>query len=262
MLSSCGILRGDEAMQVNNASSQANLTTPSSVSIPQNPVQNNQTPVDALVAQAASGSPLAQGEALRTLDQMTGDRAATDLVARGGPSTKGQGAEGENNHETCTVEVRYRGIGATANLANHAFITTTDSDSTNFFRGGPSGVGIGGGSSGSGASSAGSNTSGGDQAERGWGTIVTSRGAYVPGTPDWTTSPSAQHTVQTTHGNCDAIERNFAQTTDAIEASNTPYSPFGPNSNSTVREILERNGIQGVRPAVTAPGWETTIPLR
>jgi hypothetical protein len=251
-----GNLGGDEAMQVNNSSSQTNLTAPSTVGLSQNPVQNNQTPVEALVAQATGGSPLAQGEALRTLDQMTGDRNATDLVARGDASAS------QKTHDTCTVEVRYKGIGATANIANHAFIVTTDSNSTNFFRGGPSGVGIGGGSSGSGASSAGSNTSGGDQAERGWGTIVTSRGAYVPGTPDWTTSPSAQHTVQTTHGNCDAIERGFAQTTDAIEASNTPYSPFGPNSNSTVREILERNGIQGVRPAVTAPGWETTIPLR
>jgi hypothetical protein len=249
-------------MQVNNSNTQTNLNASGGIGLSQNPVQNTQTPVDALVAQATSGSPLAQGEALRTLDQMTGDRAATDLVARGGPSSKGKGAEGENNHETCSVEVRYRGIGATANLANHAFIVTTDSNSTNFFRGGPSGVGIGSGSSGSGASSGSSNTSGGDQAERGWGTIVTSRGAYVPGTPDWTTSPSAQQNVQTTHGNCDAIERGFAQTTDAIEASNTPYSPFGPNSNSTVREILERNGIQGVNPAVTAPGWETAIPLR
>jgi hypothetical protein len=175
-------------------------------------------------------------------------------VARSGTSAN------EKTNETCTVEVRYRGIGATANIANHAFIVTTDSNSTNFFRGGPSGVGIGSGSSGSGASSASSNTSGGDQAQRGWGTIVTGRGAYTPGTIDWTTNPSARQTVQTTPGSCDAIERDFARTADAIQASNTPYSPFGPNSNSTVREILERNGIQGVRPPVTAPGWETTIP--
>lgn len=243
-------------MQVNNSSSQTNLAGSGGLGLSQNPVQNNRTPIDALAAQATSGSPLAQGEALRTLDQMTGDRAATDLVARGGTSTNG------HSQEMCTVEVRYKGIGATANIANHAFIVTTDSNSTNFFRGGPSGVGIGSGSSGSGASSASSNTSGGDQAQRGWGNIVTSRGAYTPGTVDWTTNPSAQQTVQTTHGNCDAIERGFAGTTDAIQASNTPYSPFGPNSNSTVREILERNGIQGVNPAVTAPGWETTIPLR
>ena len=243
-------------MQVNNTSTQTNLNASNSLAVSQNLVQNNQTPVDALVAQATSGSPLAQGEALRSLDQMTGDRAATDLVARGGPSADGK------KQEMCTVEVRYRGIGATANIANHAFIVTTDSNSTNFFRGGPTGVGIGSGSSGSGASSASSNTSGGDQAQRGWGNIVTQRGAYVPGTADWTTNPSAQHTVQTTPGNCDSIERGFSNTADAINSSNVPYSPFGPNSNSTVRELLERNGIQGVNPAVTAPGWETTIPIR
>jgi hypothetical protein len=246
-------------MQVNSSTQQTNLIATGFVP---NQAQGSQMPIDALVAPATSGSPLAQGEALRALDQMTGSRAATDLVARGGPTTQGNSGEGERTAEVCTVEVRYKGIGATANIANHAFIVTTDGDSTNFFRGGPSGVGIGSGSSGSGASSASSNTSGGDQAERGWGTIVTSRGAYTQGTIDWTTNPSGQQTVQTVPGNCDAIERGFARTTDAIEASNTPYSPFGPNSNSTVREILERNGIQGVRPVVTAPGWETSIPLR
>jgi hypothetical protein len=249
-------------MQVNISTQQTTLTVAGTAGFAPNPAQSSLVPTDALIAQATSGSPLAQGEALRTLDQMTGSRAATDLLARGGPVTQVKSGEGEGAPEVCTVEVRYKGIGATANIANHAFIVTTDRDSTNFFRGGPSGVGIGSGSSGSGASSASSNTSGGGQAERGWGTIVTSRGAYTPGTIDWTTKPSGQQTVQTMPGNCDAIERGFARTTDAIEASKTPYSPFGPNSNSTVREILERNGIQGVSPVVTAPGWETSIPMR
>jgi hypothetical protein len=157
----------------------------------------------------------------------------------------------------CTVEVRYRPvIGPT----NHAFIVTTDGDSQNYFRGGPEGNGFGSGSSGSGASSASSNTSGGDRANRGWGNIVTRSGAYVEGTIDWTTNPTGQQTVQTMPGNCDAIEAQFAREADAITEARIPYSPFGPNSNTTVRELLESAGITGVEPVVWSPGWNAEMP--
>ncbi len=200
---------------------------------------------------ATPSSPVEQGAALRALDSQTGSRLVSDAIARGEKSAP----------ETCRVDVQYNSIGATANIASHAYIVTRDGDSTNYFRGGPTGVGIGSGSSGSGASSASSNTSGGDQAQRGWGTITTEYGAYRQGTRDWNPNPRAVQNVTNAPGNCDAIESGFRTTADAIRNANVPYSPFGPNSNSVVRELLENNGITGVTPVTNAPGWSSNIPF-
>jgi hypothetical protein len=216
-------------------------------------------PVAQLARTAQTGSPVQQGAAMRELDQMTGNRPTSDAIARGEAPAAAQAKT--DAPEVCRVEVRYNPIAATANIATHAYIVTTDGNSTNYFRGGPTGVGFGAGSSGSGASSQSSGTSGGDQAERGWGTITTRYGSYQPGTPDWSTNPRATQVVQTTPGNCDSIEAGFASTANAIRDARVPYSPFGPNSNSTVRELLENNGIQGVTPAANAPGWNTNIPF-
>ncbi|QTD54542.1 hypothetical protein [Parasphingorhabdus cellanae] len=217
-----------------------------------------QTPDQMLAQQARTGTPVEQGQALQQLDQMTGNKAATDALTRSEEAqAKGQTTT-EHTPEMCTVEVRYKPvIGPT----NHAFIVTTDADSTNYFRGGPAGNGFGSGSSGSGATSASSNTSGGDNANRGWGNIVTEYGAYQPGTVDWTTNPTGQQTVHTQAGNCDAIETQMAQRADAIEAANVPYSPFGPNSNTTVRDILDNSGFTDVNPVVWSPGWNDNMPV-
>ena len=40
---------------------------------------------------------------------------------------------------------------------------------------------------------------------------------------------------------------------------NVPYNPFMTNSNATVRTLLERVGIRGVKPIVWAPGWSTRL---
>lgn len=269
-----------------------------------------QTPIEAVAVQARAGSPLEQGTALRTLDGLTGNRGTSDALARGelepnapqgvvspsiqfaqavqpaqGQPTQGQAAP------SCTVEVRYTPV--VGGLANHAFVTTTDADSTNYFRGGPSGGGPGGSSSGqlgsatggsvSGSSNSNSSDSSGSSnpsnsspsangsspgASRGgpganngpWGPIVTDYGRYVPGTVDYTTDPSGQQTVAVTPGNCDAIEGQLTRHADDIEAAQIPYNPLGANSNATARELIERSGLPQVDPVVRVPGWGTQLP--
>ncbi|MDZ7588200.1 MAG: hypothetical protein U5J78_03225 [Parasphingorhabdus sp.] len=206
-------------------------------------------PVATLAQQSRTGSPVEQGQALRQLDQLTGNRVTTDAVA-----------SGKAPPEMCTIEVRYKPV---VGPTNHAFIVTTDGDSQNYFRGGPASNANGLNSPS--ASSRGRTPDGERQpfdAQFGiYGPIVTESGAYVDPSVDWTTNPSGQQIVATTAGNCDAIERQFANAANDIEASRTNYQPLGPNSNSTVREILERSGYDDVNPVVWSPGWNTQIPM-
>ncbi|RZF59015.1 hypothetical protein EWE75_24130 [Sphingomonas populi] len=197
--------------------------------------------LDDTVHAARTGSPVEQGNALRTLDATTGSRQASDAAVSG-------------DVEACTVEVRFKPvIGPT----NHAFIVTTDANSTNYFRGGPQ-------ANNTGMNSPPSSSSGGGQApyEPGfgiYGPIVTEYGAYRPGTVDWTTEPSGRQTVATIPGNCDRIETNFARHMDDIEAARINYEPLSANSNSTVREALERGGYPDVSPVVWAPAWDAQL---
>lgn len=158
--------------------------------------------------------------------------------------------------DTCTIEVRYKPvIGPT----NHAFIVTSDADSVNYFRGGPRSNETGLNSSSAGSS---------DEVERLghdarfgiYGPIVTEFGAYLNGTVDWTTVPSRQQTVSRTRGNCDGIESRLSRHMNDIEAAQINYIPPSVNSNSTVREALERAGFDNVSPVVWSPGWNTQLP--
>lgn len=238
-------------------------------------------PATQLAELARTGSPVEQGQALAQLDAATGNRAATDaLVAGGGAAAVAAGAAGtaagagalpageqksaEQAPEVCRVEVRYTSIGATLGIANHAFVTTTDADSTNFYRGGPESRtgGSNSGSSNSGSSGSGSSGSSNGNPNAGvFGNIATDYGPYVRGTVDWTETPSGQHTVAERPGNCDAIDASMARTADRIEAAGTPYRVLGPNSNSVARELLDQAGIPGIQPIVTAPGWSSDVPL-
>lgn len=197
------------------------------------------------------------------------------LLAQAAPAAAQGGA-------TCTVELRYNPV---ALGANHAFVVTTDADSQNFYRGGPTAGGPGSGSSGqlgsaSGGSSGGSSRSGSSDGSgssnasspgsaRGgagrnngpWGPIVTDRGAYRPGTIDW--NPDAvRQTVEVRRGSCDARDAAFARAADRVEASVIPYNPLSTNSNATARTILESAGIRAPDPSVWAPGYRTELPLR
>jgi|GEM_PF-2791168 len=204
------------------------------------------TELETTLHAARTGSPVEQGTALHRLDAATGNRQVSDAAVRGDAPA-----------ETCTTEVRFKPvIGPT----NHAFIVTTDADSTNYFRGGPQSNNTGLNSSSS------SSSGGGEQVPYDpnfgiYGPIVTEYGAYRPGTVDWTTQPTGQQTVAVTPGNCDAIEAQFSRHMDDIEAARINYEPLAANSNSTVRETLERAGFPDVSPVVWAPAWNSQLPL-
>lgn len=199
-------------------------------------------------------------------------------------------AEPEPAPEVCKVEVRFTPVAG--GLANHAFVTTTDRDSVNFFRGGPflggpgsstsgeagdvsgqlgsasggssagaSGSGSSGSSNSGNASSPGSGRGGTAKSAGPWGPIVTKHGAYGPGTIDWTASPTATKTVAVRPGSCDATERNLTRHLGEIDDVQIPYNPLSTNSNATAHTILERSGIHaGVKTPVWAPGWNTRLP--
>jgi hypothetical protein len=186
--------------------------------------------LDPLLEATLTGTPVEQGAGLRTLDTVTGDRAMTDAAVADSRAS-GQ----------CAIDVRFNPvIGPT----NHAFIVTTDADSTNYFRGGPQANNTAINSS----SSQGEDAAPYDAKLGVYGSIVTEYGAYRPNTVDWTTNPSGQQRVASLPGNCDAIER-------------INYEPLSANSNSTVREALERAGYPDVSPVVWAPAWNTQLPL-
>jgi hypothetical protein len=191
---------------------------------------------DQLQQLARFGTPVQQGEALRALDQASTQAAAPEM---------------------CTVEVRFKPV---ALGADHAFIVTTDSNSVNYFRGGPQANNTGLNSP-SGSSGGGQNGAEFDSRFGIYGPIVTEYGAYTQGTVDWTTDPSGQQVVDRIAGNCDRIESEFARHMDDIEAAQINYMPLEQNSNSTVRETLERAGYPDVRPVEWAPAWNTQLPM-
>ena len=198
----------------------------------------------------AALSPLDQGRALRALDAATGDPAISNqLVAQGRNR-----ATAEGGVHQCTVEVRYTPV---AGLANHAFIVTTDADSQRYYRGGP-----GANEGGLNSSSSGGESTDYDSRFGVYGPIVTEYGDYRPNTIDWTTAPSGQQTVDVFAGNCDAVDHALARAMDDIEAAEINYMPLQQNSNSTVREGLERAGYPNVDPVVWAPAWNTQLPPR
>ncbi len=91
----------------------------------------------------------------------------------------------------------------------------------------------------------------------GYGKIVTMYGEYVPGTIDWQTgAPSV--TVMNSPAACGKADK-LREQMDLIEATNTPYHPLGPNSNSTVYTALKNVGITPQKPVSWAPGKDDEI---
>ncbi len=211
-------------------------------------------PTAALAQLVKTGSLVEQGQAMRALDGMTGSRATSNALVRGETPSDKKSAMAE----VCTVEVRYKPV---ALGADHAFIVTTDSDSVRYFRGGPQANNTGSNTPTSGSSSGGNETRAPFDSRFGiYGPIVTEYGDYRPGTTDWTTSPSGTQVVDRIAGNCNRIEGEFRRHMDDIEAARTNYMPLNQNSNSTVRETLERAGYPNVKPVAWAPAWDTQLP--
>jgi hypothetical protein len=92
-------------------------------------------PVTQLARVAQTGSPVEQRATLRQLDQMTGNRPASNAIASG--DIAGADKMAATAPEMCRGAVRYNLIATTANIATHTYIVMTDNDSTNYFRGGP-----------------------------------------------------------------------------------------------------------------------------
>ena len=156
--------------------------------------------------------------------------------------------------EVCTVEVRFKPV---VGPTNHAFIVTTDGDSQNYFRGGPQANNTGLNSS----SGSGGGTAPFDSRFGIYGPIVTESGAYQPRTVDWTTNPTGAQVVDRFVGSCDAVEARLNRAIRDIQAVEINYRPLSQNSNSTVREALERAGYPNVQPVVSAPAWNTQLPM-
>jgi hypothetical protein len=49
---------------------------------------------------------------------------------------------------------------------------------------------------------------------------------------------------------------------DEINSLNVPYNPFGTNSNSAAREMLERTGLPLPSNKPWVPGWDKRLPKR
>ena len=224
-----------------------------------------------LIEQARDKNPLVAGNALRQIDAQTGDVAKTNAKVAQAVA------------EVCRIEVRFTPVAG--GLANHAYVYTQDARSDAYFRAGPSGEGPGGSSSGqlgsgssgsaSQSSNSNSNSSGSDSgnssspgSSRGgagrnngsWGAIRASVGDEArrieSGSPI-----SGSQVVGRRAGDCSAVNASMRSTANRINEAQIPYNPFSTNSNASARTYLEGIGITGVSPSVTAPGWDTQLPL-
>lgn len=90
---------------------------------------------------------------------------------------------------------------------------------------------------------------------------MTESGPYRPNTVDWTTTPTGVQIVDRIAGNCNAVEARLSRAISEIQASEINYMPLAQNSNSTVREALERAGYPNVQPVVIAPAWNTQLSM-
>ncbi|MEQ8973397.1 MAG: DUF4157 domain-containing protein [Coleofasciculus sp. C1-SOL-03] len=224
-------------------------------------------------------------ELMRSLEDKGSQETETPTVQR-------QSESGGSAIQPGKIELRYTPVGGTFGMAHHAFVVVSDPVATNeqgqpiesvretYYRGGPSGGGSGSSSSsasssdssrsssGSSQSSGSSDSSNSSETEGGnsgfWGYIATEYGEYVPGTIDWTTSPSgtinaAPSLELSSVQACDNYRDSLAGTMDRIETSQIRYFPLGPNSNSTAHQGIRDAGLGNPAPPVRAPGWDQSI---
>ncbi len=178
------------------------------------------------------------------------------------------------------IEVRYNQLGPGY---YHAYIVVTDTSTGQeyYYRGGPSkgGPSSGGsgattsGSGGRSGDSSGSDSSGSDSGnstspgsgdpggdnDGPFGPIVTHSGPYEPGTIDWNPNNPPSDILKDDDDPCGDTLDKLDDAVQKIDDLQVPYNPFGPNSNSTVRELLEDIGIDPPKPSRFVPGWNTDI---
>jgi hypothetical protein len=218
-------------------------------------VAREQEPPEAVAAARAPGRlPLAAASLLQ-LQRTAGNRAVGEFLARqssssgssggsggssgssgssgGGGGTAPPAPGGASNPANCRVDVRATHIGGILSGAPvwHTYIVHTDATGAQTgWRGGPGGGGGGG-----------------------FGNIVGTTGAYAPGFIDYdTASPSVN--VGSGAAVCGATTC-FASELARIDATATPYSPTGPNSNTWVKTVLSNCGLTVAKPVWIAPGF-------
>jgi Domain of unknown function (DUF4157) len=88
-----------------------------------------------------------------------------------------------------------------------------------------------------------------------YGTIVSTHGAYLADTVDW--SPGAPSVTVMSGAACHGKGACFAAELNRIDGTRTPYVPTGPNSNTVARTILAGCGVPQSKPVAIAPGWNS-----
>ncbi|NJO00902.1 MAG: DUF4157 domain-containing protein [Bacteroidia bacterium] len=191
---------------------------------------------------STEGKKLLAHELVHTVQQ----RSSTIRRQSSSSSSSGEGGEPSAPPPTgglpaspanCKVDVRATHLGGILGSLPiyHLFIVYTDETNTeSYFRGGPGGScpGVAAGS---------------------YGTIMTTHGAYVPGTVDW--DPRAPSVTVASGAAACGKDRCFTTELARIDATCTPYAPTGPNSNTVVGTLLTNCGLPKRKPVTIAPGF-------
>jgi hypothetical protein len=161
---------------------------------------------------------------------------SSSASTRGSSGNRSDGP-GPSPGESCKIDVRATHIGgflAGAPVWHLFLIYTNGSGREYYFRGGPGGSCPG-------------------VAAGGYGTIISTTGAYVAGTVDW--DPRAPSTTVATGNTACGKDGCFVSELSRIDGLCTLYAPTGPNSNTVAKTLLSKCGLPIVKPVAIAPGW-------
>lgn len=148
-----------------------------------------------------------------------------------------------------TVDIRYVPIGDQG--YHHSFIVVTAPNGERaYVRGGPGGNNHGG----LGQLLEDSSSNG-----RSYGNLTVEWGAYVPGTIDYTESPSAILPVLTTGQSPGAVMQKLVHFGAIVNASRITYHPLSTNSNAFAHQAVTVLGVSRPEAKVWAPGSDTPL---
>jgi RHS repeat-associated protein len=152
--------------------------------------------------------------------------------------------------EKTQVDIRYVPIGGQG--YHHAFVVVTAPNGARFFiRGGPGGDNHGG----FGQLLEDASASNG----RSYGNLTVQWGMYVPGTIDYTTSPSAILPVLTTTDSPSDVVQKLVRFGEEVNASGIAYHPLSTNSNAFAHQAVTVLGVSRPEAKVWAPGNGTPL---
>jgi hypothetical protein len=144
----------------------------------------------------------------------------------------------------CHVEMRYNELGG-AKLFSHTYLLVNGPDTNGhsfYFRGGPE---HGVGSSGSGG-----------------GNLIGTTGVYGPSTADWDKNGTDLPEVLLDDGKpCACIVGKLAGFTDRVNAAGIAYDKETTNSNAFSYGAARAAGLNPGPPIISAPGYDTNLPL-